>query len=200
MPHSPPSIATCLELMEEYSMLANIRVHSFMVARVAEAIYTHISEHTYSALLPQKALVIAGALLHDIAKTRCLEHHCDHARVGADICRHHGYSDIAEIVNEHVYLQEYATERYKKGEFLAKEIVFYADKRVKHDQIVDLDMRLQYILERYGNNDELRHRLIRENFKNCQELERHLCKSVGSTPESLLKNIITDPFINNNNL
>lgn len=200
MTQAPPSIAACLQLIEEYTMLPNIRVHSFMVARVAEAIYTRISEHTPSAQLPQKELVIAGALLHDIAKTRCLEHHCDHARVGADICRHHGYPDVAEIVNEHVYLKEYATERYKNGKFLAKEIIFYADKRVNHDQIVDLSMRLQYILERYGNNDELRHQLIRENFRNCQELEIYLCKSAGSSAESLLENINTDPFINHNQL
>ena len=48
---------------------------------------------------------------------------------------------------------------------LAKEIVYYADKRVKHDEIVDLDMRLEYILDRYGLGDPRRHRAIENNFR-----------------------------------
>jgi hypothetical protein len=32
-------------------------------------------------------------------------------------------------------------------------LVYYADKRVTHDQVVTLDSRYQYILERYGQGE-----------------------------------------------
>ncbi len=136
-------------------------------------------------------MVTVGALLHDIAKTKCLQTDCDHARVGAEICDDLGYSEVAEIVREHVKLRRYETERYRQGIFEAKEIIFYSDKRVVHDQIVSLDTRLEYILERYGNNDPVRHGLIRRNFENCQKMEHHLCATAGSDPAELLKDLST---------
>lgn len=189
MTPSPPSVAICLQLMEEYSMLSNIRDHSFVVARVAERIHSLLSQQLKASKPPPLSLVISGALLHDIAKTKCLDRQCDHARVGEEICLQQGYLEVAEIVGEHVRLKKYVPERYQRGEFLAKEIVFYADKRVLHDQIVSLDERLVYILERYGNNDSSRHEIIRYNFEACRELESWLCKHVRRSPENLLQDL-----------
>lgn len=189
MSPSPPSIAACIKMMEEYNMLNNIREHSFVVAHAAEKIHTTLALKLGRNALPSLQLLLAGALLHDIAKTQCLQRKCDHAEVGAEICRRHGYLEVAEIVAEHVRLLHYHSERYKRGVFYAKEIVFYADKRVMHDRIVGLPERLDYILERYGNNDEKRRRLIRHNFNGCKELENWLCSHAGVSPENLLKKL-----------
>jgi len=173
-------------------MLDNIRAHSLMVARVASVLLQNLRDSTeVNGTLASKELVLAGALLHDIAKTPCLKNRCDHARHGRDICLELGYPEVAEVVREHVILTEFSRTRYKNGIFLAKEIVYYADKRVRHDEIVSLEERLEYILDHYGNNDPNRHRLIRENFKKCQELESCLFSSLKISADDVLASVST---------
>ncbi|MFN2355109.1 MAG: HD domain-containing protein [Desulfopila sp.] len=185
MTHHVPSISTCLHMMEKHSMLDNIRGHSLVVARVAERIRQRLDSRPALPPLPAKSLIIAGALLHDIAKTQCLREGCDHAKVGAAICMADGYPEIADIVREHVRLFDFAVNRYSKGQFLAKELIFYADKRVVHTNIASLDQRLEYILEKYGDNTPVRHELIRKNFNQCRELERWLCHHGGCSADEL---------------
>ena len=166
-------------------MLANIRHHSLVVARLAEQIQEGLT--AFSPKHPQvdRHLVISGALLHDIAKTPCLNSNCDHAQVGGEICRKHGYPEIATIVEQHVLLWEYDPCRYVEGCFTASEIVYYADKRVRHNVVVNLDQRLEYILEHYGKGNPTRHALIRENFKKCYTLEQYLFRWLPFAPHDL---------------
>lgn len=171
--------------MRRYGMWENIRHHSLVVARLADQIITSLAGNRRVPALAQRELVITGALLHDIAKTPCIENGGDHAKVGADICRKHGYQELAEIVAEHVILQRFEPERYARGHFTAREIVYYADKRVRHDEIVPLEQRLQYIIDRYGNGDPIRHRIIKENFSKCVELEGYLFQWVGFDAQDL---------------
>lgn len=178
----PPSISVCLKVMAEYAMLPHIREHSFIVARVADSVLHRLENNPELLTLPSKNLIIAGALLHDIAKTPCLNNECDHAEEGSKICIQLGFPEIAEIVKEHVRLLSYAEDRYQKGIFLAKDIIFYADKRVNHSSVVDLQERLAYILEKYGNNDPSRCKIIRENFKKCQNLEKWICLKAECSP------------------
>ncbi|MBW6520294.1 MAG: HDIG domain-containing protein [Desulfoarculaceae bacterium] len=167
-------------------MLDNIRAHSLTVARAAEALLTGMVETGINgAKVPDPALVLAGALLHDIAKTICLKTQCDHARKGRDICLELGYPAIGEIVREHVVLKDFSTDRYGRGIFFAKEIVYYADKRVRHDTIVSLNERMTDIIERYGKNDQQRHHLIEENFQRCRTLEHHLFLHINFTTDEL---------------
>lgn len=161
-------------------MLENIRAHSLMVARVAAVIHNGLTASSLPAgHLPSKKLVLAGALLHDIAKTPCLNNRCEHARQGNAICLELGFPDVAEVVLEHVLLGDFSPSRYSQGLFLAKELVYYADKRVRHDEIVSLQERLDYILDNYGNNDPKRHTLIKANFSKCQQLEKSLFGTIG---------------------
>lgn len=180
-----PSLRECIALMERYAMLANIRHHSLVVARLAEQIQQGLA--SFAPELPQanRHLVISGALLHDIAKTPCLDSNRDHAKVGGEICRSHGYPEIAAIVEQHVLLWEYDPVRYAEGKFTAREIVYYADKRVRHNVVVNLDQRLEYILEHYGKNNPARHALIRENFKKCIALEQYLFRWLPFGPQDL---------------
>ena len=167
-------------------MLDNIRAHSIMVTRVAQALLQGLAgSPKENVIIPSDKLVLAGALLHDIAKTPCLKNRCDHAKRGRDICLELGYPAVAEVVREHVVLTEFSIARYDKGYFLAKELVYYADKRVRHDEIVSIEERLEYILERYGNNDAKRHSLIRENFEQCRQLEMFIFSAIETTADSL---------------
>lgn len=189
-----PSLDQCLDFIERYEMLDNIRAHSFRVARVAELLVDGLIEAKKASGLPSIKHVIAGALLHDIAKTECLNGKCRHNILGKEICNALGYPEIGEIVEEHVILKEFRAEMYKKGIFSAKEIVYYADKRVRHDEIVSLECRLEYILDRYGNDDPHRKSFIRSNFQQCQDLEVYLFTFLNFSPEQLSQLISKEPF------
>ncbi|BDD86624.1 HD domain-containing protein [Desulfofustis limnaeus] len=185
-PRAIPDQAVCLELMEQYGMLDNIRRHSLLVARVAETLVGNLHIPADSRdFRPNRNLVLAGALLHDIAKTRCLDGSCRHAEEGQLICEEHGYPEVGVIVGEHVLLSSFTPEYYRRGRFPAREIVYYADKRVKHDQIVSLQERLLYIIDRYSGNLPAVEQRIRENFRRCQELERHLFSFLPFSAEEL---------------
>jgi len=181
--------------MDKYSMLGNIRLHSRIVARVAETIVTNLqlpSDHDIKA--PDMDLVRAGALLHDIAKTLCLDGGCKHTEEGQLICEENGYLEVAPIVREHVILSSFSADDYKRGQFSAREIVYYADKRVNHDKIVSLNDRLDYIIGRYSDgSNSIEHR-IRTNFNVCFDLENYLFSFIHFTPGELQANLIADPF------
>ncbi len=156
-------------------MLDNIREHSLVVTKLAQEIYNGLAASPRLPYpLPDFRLVTAGALLHDIAKTICLDESCDHAVLGAEICQESGYPEVAHIVAEHVTLSSYQPERCAQGLFTAADIVFYADKRVRHDEVVTLEERLAYILKRYGKQDPARHARIRMHFDRCREMEQYL--------------------------
>ncbi len=193
-PIPTPSIDQCRRYMEDFSMYDNIREHSFMVARVAEILLrgleqTEIPPHK----LPNRDLVIAGALLHDIAKTKCIEEKCRHDQEGETICNDLGLPQIAPIVRDHVILSKYRNEKYQQGIFNATELVFYADKRVNHHQVVSLDARLDYILTNYGANNPSREALIIKNFNQCRNFETHLFDHLDFFPESLPDLLDTSP-------
>lgn len=178
-----PTVETCLQLMEDYRMLDNIKAHSKVVARVAELITVGLTLRNGEAL--NLDLVISASLLHDIAKTPCLDSCCDHAKVGGEICREHGFAEIADIVEEHVVIKSNGS-----GRITEKEIVYYADKRVNHDQVVSLHDRLDYILERYARNNAVRYDLIQQNFAKCLKMEKRIFDSLDFSPEQLASQIM----------
>ena len=176
-------------------MLENIRHHSFMVARVAETIVSSLSVPADKDISPpDPSLVLAGALLHDIAKTKCLDGSCRHAEEGEQICVDHGFPDVGIIVGEHVILKSFEHESYRRGSFGAREIVYYSDKRVNHTTIVSLEQRLEYIVDRYGDGSSYIDQRIRENFQHCLHLERYLFSFLPFAPENLADLVTPHPF------
>ena len=174
-----PGVKECLNLMERYHMLPNIMEHSIVVARVAEVITNSLIRAGKNQLSLEK--VIAGSLLHDIGKTACLNNDDDHAARGFEICLSHNLEPIADIVAEHVILKNFTPE----SGFTEKEIVYYADKRVNHNQVVSLEERLAYILERYGMNNKIRCLAIKKNYGLCRELEMRMFSLIAFEPHDI---------------
>ncbi len=192
MTTSVPTIAQCIRYIDQYEMLDNIRDHSFMVARVAKTLVEQLG--TTICSIPPADEVVAGALLHDIAKTRCLNNNSQHAQEGQNICNELGYPGIGEIVVEHVILKRFNENLYQQGVFGAKELVYYADKRVRHDQVVSLDERLDYIIERYGDGSPEIERRIRLNFSATKSLEQFLFSHLSFLPEEITDHLAEDIF------
>lgn len=185
-----PSRAECLKLMDQFEMLDNIKAHSLKVALAAETIITSLAETLPSSQLPEIKLVMAGALLHDIAKTPCLKDGCRHSELGAEMCKELGYENLVEIVREHVILTDYSSAQCHLGYFRAKEIVYYADKRVKHDQITPLEDRLLYIISRYSKGNSHIEAHIRKNFQTAIDLEKALFSFIPFQPDELNQNLL----------
>jgi uncharacterized protein len=175
-----PSTDLCFELMDRYGMLDNIKAHSIVVEKVAALLAENLVGAGEKLRLD---VVTAGALMHDIAKTLCLGSSEDHAKKGKEICLENRLDEIADIVAEHVILAGYDPNRPVSE----KELVYYADKRVNHDRIVSLEERIEYLLTRYGRNQEWIHQRIRDNFRQCKEVEKKIFSKLSFSPDALAR-------------
>jgi hypothetical protein len=103
-----------------------------------------------------------------------------HTETGAELLRERGYFEVGEIVRQHVKLDTY----FETGTPDEAEIVNYADKRVLHDRIVSMADRMDYILEKYGQREELgRH--LEWLWKKSEEMERRIFAELPIGPEAL---------------
>lgn len=174
-----PDIGKTMQLWDTYAMLDHIRRHSEVVCAVALLITDWLEEAGYE--LNRKAVEM-GALLHDIAKTQCLGSIRRHDMEGADIMVEYGYDALGWMVRNHVTLPA----EHPLDETM---IVYYSDKRVNHEQVVNLNQRYAYIASRYGMDDPERLERIEEGRRRAMEVERLLFSSMFHmhTPDEVLR-------------
>ena len=178
-----PSAEECFKLMDRYKMLDNIRDHSIVVEKVAKLIAQGL-QRTGVAISMEK--VTAGALMHDIGKSICLESNQDHAAKGIEICLKNNLDEITDIVGEHIILKDYDSD----SEIHEKEIIYYADKRVNHDKVVSIEERLEYLLFRYAKNNKDLGKLIKDNFDICRAVEKKLFAKLDFGPDVLAEDTV----------
>jgi putative nucleotidyltransferase with HDIG domain len=166
--------------MTKYEMLENIKAHSIVVERIASLMARGLREAGEKLSLD---LVTAGALMHDIAKTRSLKTKENHSATGSEICIENHLEEIADIVAEHVVLKSFSRE----GPVLEKEIVYYADKRVNHNTIVSLEERLAYLIRQYGKGDQRLIQRMGKNFDLCKQVESKLFAKLPFAPEDVAR-------------
>jgi uncharacterized protein len=174
-----PSYDDCLALMEAHVMLPNIREHSFRVMQVADVLGQALAAAGYPLTLD---LISTGALLHDIAKTASLGTDLNHAHLGGDLLAGLGYPELAQVVREHVRLEDGRADPRLVRE---AEVVNYADKRVLHARVVTLAERFADLTVRYGRSPEARGRIAAMEIK-TQTLEEKLFAPLRLNPVDLL--------------
>ena len=139
-----PGDEKCFMLWRKYRMLENVERHSLMVAQIAQDLAQRSVEVGANV---DVASVRASALLHDIAKTWSLRHECSHAAIGAAWVimdtRHYA---VAQGVLLHVRWPWPIPEGIAVCQLPI--LVYYADKRVRHDQCVTIDERCADLLVR----------------------------------------------------
>ncbi len=170
-----PSVDECLEIMEHHGMLFHIRSHSILVARVAAIMAEALNRKGWNLDIPS---IVAGALLHDIAKTRSLQGG-NHAEMGRKIVLEMGYPEVARIVGSHVDCGSEIPCTINEAL-----LVNYADKRVQHDRVVSLKERFKDLLARYGKTPAKRTR-FREMARNMERLEKQIFSQISPSPEDL---------------
>jgi putative nucleotidyltransferase with HDIG domain len=147
-----PTKDQCYQMLSEMQMMDHIVVHSLQVCRVATFLTEHLNKR-HNRL--NSDLIQSAALLHDITKTRSFKTREDHALTGGEHLSDSGYPEIGDLIRQHVKLDEYSVD----GTISEAEVLNYADKRVLHDEIVGLDRRMDYIMERYGETPDHRERI-----------------------------------------
>jgi putative nucleotidyltransferase with HDIG domain len=172
-----PSREECLKLMSRFEMLGNIVEHSLVVAKVALYLSKALNERGQRI---DVGLVEAASLLHDITKTECLTTKQDHAQTGAQVLTAMGYGRVARIVAQHVHLLEEG----RTFTVTEAEVVYYADKRVRHDQVVSLEERFSDLIDRYGKEEKAVTQL--EKLKEATfEVEKKIFSILAKDPEVL---------------
>lgn len=160
-------------------MLPNIQEHSFRVMQVADRLGQALAAAGYELHLP---LISSGALLHDLGKTACLGTANNHAQLGADILISLGFPELAQVVAEHVRLEETSDLRPLRE----AEVVNYADKRVLHNRVVTLAERFTDLQVRYGRTPAAQARIAAMEVR-TQALEEKLFAPLDVSPLDLLR-------------
>ncbi|HMK37063.1 MAG TPA: HD domain-containing protein [Desulfomonilaceae bacterium] len=140
-----PDERQCYALLEKYATPEHIIAHSRKVWDVARLLGRSLIQREHPLDLD---LLAASCLLHDIGKYPCiLDGSGRHDVRGEEILEQEGYSEVARIVVQHVVLRG-----PKDSPIREEHVLFYADKRVVHDELVSLDDRFVYLEQTYGRN------------------------------------------------
>jgi putative nucleotidyltransferase with HDIG domain len=172
-----PDRVECLDFLKKHRVPAHIVEHSRKVGEVAACLARLLNRQGAGLDLGR---IAAASWLHDIAKMDGLQSGENHSTAGAEILRRSGYPEIAEIVRQHVVLDP---DTYA-GEIGEAVLVHYADKRVKHTDLVSLEERFRDLKERYGKHPAARAWLEDLEGK-TKDLEGRIFEGLEITPESL---------------
>lgn len=155
-------------------MLPNVQQHSLLVAHIATVLARRAAKRGFSVNIAE---VRASALLHDIAKTYCVRHGGSHAQLGAawTVAETRNYA-VAQGVMLHVCWPWPMPQG--KDICTLPFFVIYADKRVRHDVCVPLEVRYEDLLSRYGRSEAARAG-IRAAYQQGKTIESALSAQLG---------------------
>ena len=174
-----PPREQCFELFRRYQMLPHIVRHSKLVADVALLIARKLNSVGQHLDL---ALVEAGALLHDITKTMCIKTKENHAETGGELLASLGYPAVADIVRQHICLDPGSSDPNAVTEV---EVINYADKRVKHEEVVDIEERFRDVLNRYVKKLPGLQARFEEVQLETQLLEQKIFSKIDISPDQI---------------
>ncbi|VVB61497.1 HD domain protein [uncultured archaeon] len=141
---SIPSRGECLELLKKYKVPQNVIAHCMKVNEVAMFLARKMKERGEKV---NPELVNAASLLHDLDKIEDIRNGGGrHGVLSREILEKEGYPEVGKIAEKHTMHTILKTDCLLT---LEEKIVFYADKRVKHDKIVSLDERFGYLRKTY---------------------------------------------------
>jgi putative nucleotidyltransferase with HDIG domain len=138
-----PTRAECEAILARQSVRPAIIRHARIVAEVAQRISRALAQ---SGVPLNLELVLAGALLHDLAKGEP-----EHASAGALLLRSMNLPQVAAVVAMHTGLDCF------DGRLDERAIVYLADKLVRGERKVTIAQKFQPALARSSNDPAARH-------------------------------------------
>ena len=150
-----------IELLKKENTPDNVIKH-------CEAVYRKAMEIAANFDNADKDLILKGALLHDIGRSRT--HGITHAIEGVEIARKYGYSkDVLNIIERHIGAGITPEEASKLGlpeksyvpETLEEKIVAHADNLISGTKEVDIDFVIEKWKRTIEESDDNIERLIK---------------------------------------
>lgn len=200
-----PTRRECFGLLKEYHVPSRIVRHSLAVAKLAVFLAERLNEKGIAIDID---LVERACLLHDLARVRDFRE-CDygnlkqtvtdqdkakwrqirtrykascHEDVAYDLLKEK-YPAIASTIKKHRY--EAVLDEKDRPSTWEEKLVYYADKRVKHDRIVTLKERLE---DAHHRNAHLRQTQSQNKIDTAKvdrlifELEQEIFTEIGLDP------------------
>jgi putative nucleotidyltransferase with HDIG domain len=156
-----PSPAVCEEIWKWFQTPPLVTAHCRLTAEVARE-WAHKLIRAGHAL--DLDLVMAGALLHDVAKAA---DNRDHDTLGARWLKDLGYSSVAKIIEAHTNLPEDALALLDE-----RAVVYLADKQAQGTARVTVAQRFQGVLDRFADDPEALSAISRRKKSALDILER----------------------------
>ncbi len=171
--YSIPTIGECMALLtHKFGAKKRIIDHSRLVARLAYLMGWALRQRGHSVDID---LILAAALLHDIARERP-----DHAALGAARLRKMSYPAVAKVVKTHTDIDAPLS-----GPVSANEIVYLADKLVEKDQRVSLEHKFGKKKARYAD-DAKAQKAIARRFESALQIRQRVEDAAGMSLEAVL--------------
>lgn len=166
-----PTKEIALELLRTLKLPISVRRHSISVANKAFKIASKIKKAKVD-----KDLIIIGALLHDIGRSKT--HGFEHALIGGKILRERGYpSALSRICETHI-LGGLDREDAKEAKLpekdyipttLEEKIVCLADKMTSGIRTVSVKQRFERWFQKYGMSD-----MLLKSQKRIEEIQQEI--------------------------
>lgn len=199
-----PSRAECLALFKQYHTPANIIRHSLAVNKVANYLADSFKQ---AGVDINDALVDRASLLHDLLRVCDIKDNLytfndpqdltdankkiwqeqrekyknqHHAEITANLFKQQ-YPEMAEVIRKH------RLSAVLKNQLVSWEekIVYYADKRVNHDQFVSIEERMSEGRKRWKINKSQDY--SEQIIKAMEELEKEIFQLINKQPDEINK-------------
>jgi len=171
-----PTLDEAILLLRQQGNPKNIIDHSIRVAQVT----LELAQELKSIYNIDLKLALLGALLHDVTKMRSIKTGEDHAQTGAFLIEELGYKELAPLIRHHIMLKE----PIANPAVTEVELVFYADKRVKHTEVVSIKERFVDVIMRYCPGQRPTPTMIKI-YKQTLELEKIIFSNILLNPSDL---------------
>lgn len=169
-----PSVKECLALLQSRPAVSReVREHCAAVASAALRIGSALKRSGHELDLDS---IVAGALLHDIAKGSP-----DHARAGGRLLRDRGFYEVARIVEAHMEIRS-----ADSPHIYPDEVVYLADKLIEESRYIPLITRRRRLMNKLGH-DIKACAAVHERIENAKKIQRKIEKNVGKTIQEILK-------------
>ncbi|MBS3976694.1 MAG: NTP transferase domain-containing protein [Syntrophomonadaceae bacterium] len=162
-----PTLEECEALFSLYHVPEPVIRHGRMVAKVAYELGESLNKS--ASCLLDLDLVMAGGLLHDIAKGRP-----NHAQAGAAILEQEGFPGVAKVISRHMNLG--SPDKYPVIDETA--LVYLADKVVEKEKTVRIEQRYSDAFRRNTGNPEAV-KGVGERMKQAHLIKERIENSLG---------------------
>lgn len=160
-----PKEDDCNVIFEYFHVPERVRAHSKQVRKVSEDLALALNRR---GLTLNINLIVAAALLHDLAKGQP-----KHPETGGKIVALMGYQAAADIISVHqdIFLED---------GFIIDEakIVYLADKLVREEGVVSLKDRFRMVFDRFSKEPDALCKAV-ERLKNAEKIQDEINRLLG---------------------